>query len=257
MPRDAIDPEIFNQVVKALDPEGEVQALGAAGKSLALFLPTWGPAVRAREAATGIDDLLELAARSSQVFAPRGWGVTRFSTEVLRCALRESESDMERADQVLAEAWSESKIDQSVRDMKYVYARLENPQELDLRAGRWKLVRAAKDLHLAGNYAASVPMMLASIEGFVADANHGKLFFTRHPKRRTVVEDPARLVGIVSALKTLHTVYTEGVGETTTGSRLSRHGIMHGRVLGYGTKVVSAQVFTLFDAVADYLNVPG
>ncbi|WP_161794225.1 hypothetical protein [Demequina sediminicola] len=61
------------------------------------------------------------------------------------------------------------------------------------------------------------------------------------------MHDPTRLSGLACALTTLHELYAKGVGLTIARGMMSRYGIVHGRVLGYGDKATSATCLTLAD----------
>lgn len=256
MTRDAIDPAIFKQVAHALDPEGRIRAWRSGSRAIVGLFAGLEAAKRLDETTARAHDLLRTATLANQLFSPRGWGVVNMPVPTLEAAIDAAETDLERADVILADAWTPDRVDRSISRMKHVYARMEPEGVSERRQGRWRLMREAQELHFDGRYSASVPLILANIEGFVADAEQGRLFFTSRESAQLSMIDPARLSGMVCALATLHAVYTKGVGETTPGSVLSRHGILHGRVLGYGTRVVSAQALTLFDAVADLLISP-
>lgn len=258
MARDGIDPKIFKQVAAVLDPDGRIRENRLAFQALATVLPQVPELSKMRGLLDQSEQLMRTAARANQVFSPRGWGLANFPVDAIDAALEAANTSLDRADEVLAEAWSAGHADRSINRMKAVYQRLElgSGMSFSIRAGRWALVKKAKTLHFAGEYEAAVPMMLANIEGLAADAEDGKLFFTVRENRQLAMQNPRLLTGMVCALTTLHELYTTGVGATTTNADLSRHGILHGRVLGYGTKVVSSKVLTLFDALVDILISP-
>ena len=251
--RDAIDAGIFTEVASALDPQGTIRAWRQQSIALAKFLPAVNAAQQMVSVTAEMEELLLCAARANQQFSPLGWGVANMPVPVLQSELRLAEDDLPAAERALADAWTSGHVDRGISRMKAIYARMEPDGVSDVRRERWNLVQEAKRLHFEERYRASVPLILANIEGFVADAEAGRLFFTVKQTRKMDMHDPQRLSGMVCALTTLHALYTTGVGVTTAGSVLSRHGIMHGRVLGYGDKVTSAKCLTLFDAVADVL----
>jgi len=181
--------------------------------------------------------------------------MTNIGVEVQRLALDALDQDgPASADLALADAIDETWLNRPVKRVKYIYRFLEGEFHLGTTgAARWQLVRQAQALHLEANYDAAVPLVLNAIEGLVADAHAGKLFFTVRDSRMIDLLEPGTLAGMACSLKVLHSLYTTSVNETTTDCVMSRHGIMHGRVLGYGTKVASAKCWTLLDAVIEIL----
>lgn len=253
--RDSVDPAVFNEVAQVLDPQGKIREQRQQIEVVSRLLPNSPHLDKLRDTSRQAEGLLYTAARANQLFSPRGWGLTSMPVPVLETATAVGATDPDRGDEILADAWTEDRVDRGISRLELIYSRLEMTDGLPVEVGiaRWRLMQEAKRLHFDGSFAASVPIMLANIEGFAADAVAGKLFFTTRDSKKIAMLNPARLTGMVCALTTLHALYTRGVGTTTTDPVLSRHGIMHGRVLGYPTRVVSAKVLTLFDALADIL----
>ncbi|WP_284328087.1 hypothetical protein [Demequina litorisediminis] len=252
--RSGIDPEIFKQVALALDPKDNI-GLWDEHSAFIASIPLFRREGKQMVAAVAqMRDLHETAARSFEHFTPRGWGVTNIGVPTQKDALEALDQSGEAADVVLAAAIDGTWIDRPINRMKYVYKALYGETHLGTIGGkRWELVRKARALHLDGNYDAAIPLILNTIEGLVADSQEGKLFFTGSDRRMIDMIEPTTLVGMACSLRVLHALYKRGVNETTTECVMSRHGIMHGRVLGYGTQVASAKCWTLYDAVVDIL----
>lgn len=249
-----IDPKIFKEVARALDPDDQI-GLWESHSAVIATIPMFGrEGKHMGEIVSQMRDLQETAARSFEYFTPRGWGITNIGVPVQKAALDALEDSGGAADRVLASAVDGTWLNRPINRMKYFYQALAGGIHLGTVGGkRWELVRKARALHLDGNYDAAVPLVLNAIEGLVADSEQGKLFFTSRDRRMIDMLDSNTLVGMTCSLRVLHALYTLGVQETTTECIMSRHGIMHGRVLGYGTQVASAQVWTLFDAVVEIL----
>lgn len=256
MARMSIDPEIFKEVSLALDPNDQIGLWESQSDFLTMI-----PGLQARgdemsALVAQMRGLHELAALSFENFTPRGWGMTSIGTTVQEEALRLLPGSGDAADAVIANSVSEAWINRPIMRMKNFYMALDGEQHLGTRGGaRCLLLHEARKLHVEGRYSASVPLLLNAIEGLVADAQQGKLFFTGDDRLKIDMIEPTTLVGMSCSLKVLHALYKQSVSETTSECVMSRNGIMHGRVLGYGTKVASAKCWTLFDAVVDILSV--
>lgn len=251
-----IDPNIFKEVARVFDPEDQIVQWETQGAALALTPGLESPGLRMSRATAAIRDLQVLTARSFTEFTPHGWGMSNIGVPAQQAALRALSESEDAANSVLADAIDQIWIGIPIKRMKYVYGNITDGSGIGtIGAARWRLIKNAQALHLVGNYDAAVPLILNAIEGLVADAQQGKLFFTGNDQRMIDAIEPTTLVGMTCSLRVLHGVYKEGVTETTTDCVLSRHGIMHGRVLGYGTKVASAKCWTLFDAVVEILRI--
>jgi hypothetical protein len=134
---------------------------------------------------------------------------------------------------------------------------------------RWKVVEARRGLleqalaaHFEGRYALSVPVLLAQIEGVLADAfaHRGRLngFGVKGantPYLRLLAAGADPFLGTV-ATTLLH---AEGVtfarferGEPWHG--LNRHAVLHGADLDYATRERSLQAILTFDLIVDALG---
>lgn len=257
MAKTGIDPEIFRQVAQALDPDDQIGLWEEQSAALSSIPGFRKVGTEISDLVAGMRDLQNTASRSFEIFTERGWGITNIGVPVQKSALAAFDKEGgDAADAVIAESLDKVWLDRPVKRMKYVYRALEGAFHIGtVGAARWELARKARMLHLEGHYDAAVPLLLNVIEGLVADSEKGKLFFTGNDRRKIELIEPSTLVGMACSLKVLHSLYKTPVNETTTGCVMSRHGIMHGRVLGYGTMVASAKCWTLLDAVVEILIV--
>ena len=113
---------------------------------------------------------------------------------------------------------------------------------------RSALIREAWDNHIAGRYASAVALVLTQVEGIVADVTDNKMFFSSNASRAAEMVDSTTIAGLVEGLSAVRKVYTEAVDRTSVDGLLSRHGILHGRELRFGTEVHSFEAFTLLAA---------
>lgn len=100
--------------------------------------------------------------------------------------------------------------------------------------------------------AAAIPIVLAQIEGLTVDATGGKLFFSKKQGRQADVVDDHTIAGLQDGLPVVRAWFSQDEAVTTAGDSPSRHGILHGRVLGYDTKANSTKALVLLAAVMEW-----
>ena len=116
---------------------------------------------------------------------------------------------------------------------------------------RWYLAQAAKADYLEGRYYSAVPLVLILIDGFVNDIEQTG-FFTD----RTDLTAWDSIAAHSSGLTKLAAIFNHSRTKTTTEplSLPYRHGILHGRDLGYANKVVAAKAWAALAAIADWAS---
>lgn len=188
------------------------------------------------------------------VLVPRGWAVMQMDIAAVSAAVAAvHEGRPEEADDLLAGQWDGDgewrikRVAQRVRSMAAADKDLNS-----LFHERARLLDRAAEHHLAGRYDASVPLLLAHIEGIVIDVTEGKKYFTKRQSQKADVVNPRDLAGIEACMAALQGVYSEDVPETQAEGSLSRHGILHGRELAYDTRVNSAKTWSVMDAVVHW-----
>jgi len=107
--------------------------------------------------------------------------------------------------------------------------------DYDTGMARQRLLGEAVDLHLSGHYADAVSIVLAQTEGIFMDmtGKEAKDFFQ---KNNLHLLDDETLPGHSLGLKALARYTSEGQHKTAATGKLTRHGILHGRELGYDTR---------------------
>lgn len=151
---------------------------------------------------------------------------------------------LDEADELLVASWNDRgalALRFSVQEIGKLYELpglvRQPPQRPDIGHQRAILIREAWDCHVAGQYAAAINLTLAQIDGVCRDFEQ-QLFFSR--KRNTTepranLTDDITLAGHPEALMAVAQMMTESCNTTEISGRFLRHGIMHGRELGYGT----------------------
>jgi hypothetical protein len=200
--------ELAADVLKRLDQTGDIARVKDETSLLAsssvgrLFLRAAGvhPA-KARELIQRTDDIILTAARYVEVFAPRGWApceltplgaASRALTELNRTG------SMEAAESILIAGWAEGK------HLDFAWSRLiglgiKDPAMGEIHRARARLIKTALKHHRQSEYAASVPIVLAQIDGLVADLTHGQHGFF-HKVDRAMLSDIHTLAGLPEGL---------------------------------------------------------
>ena len=206
-------------------------------------------------------DLVVTVARAIEEFARHGWAASfRMPIPAVKEALRlhDSGAPWTHVEQVLHDGWSESaSLDRlSVR----VGAMGAADDELwAISKQRARLIEAAWSHHTSGAFEASIPIVLAQIDGIVSDATtsaekpNGMRFFSAGPNQADVVDEET-LAGISGALPVVRDWFSEAYWQTDDKGSANRHGVMHGRELAYDTAANSTKCFVLLLAVWEWAN---
>jgi hypothetical protein len=151
---------------------------------------------------------------------------------------------LEEADDLLVESWNDGDalaLRFSVQEVGKLYhlpgLERQPADRPDIGHQRALLIRQAWDCHVAGQYAAAITLTLAQFDGITRDIAD-QLFFSRQrnsTEPRADLTDEITLAGHPEALLAMARMMTEPCNTTEVSGRLLRHGIMHGRELGYGT----------------------
>ncbi len=204
---------------------------------------------------TDHDRLVTHVAAVVRAFASAGWAPTgMMPTDLYARALEtlETEQSMQAAEAVLVEGW-EDRMDHLRLLAGWISGLGSGEREYEaIFAHRARLVGRALDHHRAGAYEASIPILLAQIEGITADVTGGKMFFSKQPARMAEVVDDATIAGLHEALPTVRAWFSEGVATTVLTEEASRHGILHGRILRYDTQTNSIKCIVLLCAVHEW-----
>lgn len=244
-----------------LDPDGtlrrDADGLASVAKYLGWFLRASGldkDTIRAARAAPAeIHSLLAATESSATALAPLGWIPFEYSPSAYMEAARLVDAgENEAAEELIIERWNENdaiSLRRSVHRVSSLYrdatAEYDDRDAPDIGHARALLIDEAIENHREGRYASAITMALTQIDGIVSDFSaEGKPFFNKDHKTggpRATIVDAGTLAGHPEALTALHRLLTQTCPTTETSGRLLRHGIMHGRELGFGNLRNSTQ----------------
>ena len=159
---------------------------------------------------------------------------------------------IDEAEAVLVEGWNQSAI-----SLRFCETRLRGLGMADEELGqlcraRAELVEKALKHHQAGAYEASVPIVLAQIDGLVRDMTDGVHGFFSGLGDRSHLRDATTVPGVDEGLDALQRYFGARQDITSSTGAASRHGILHGRELGYDTKTNSTKALVLLLAVIEW-----
>ena len=190
-------------------------------------------------------ELITLPARFNAVLGRRGWiAYERLNEKVLKRATELAEAgELDAAEEVLVNAMDEKTVRQQLVWMLHINA----------FKPRRHLLWLAVDDYAAGRYHACVPVVLAQLDGFVADVAGSPLFErTKQILKKLIAFDS--ISAAEGGLPALTQLLAES-RRTTTTQELDvpyRHGILHGRDLGYANKKVAAKCWAALFSTGDW-----
>ncbi len=123
----------------------------------------------------------------------------------------------------------------------------------DILFARNRLVMRALKRHEEGDYEAAVLMLLPQIDGVVFDLTSNDFGFF-HRAKEHYFEDDETVAGMELVLRRVWKVVNRDVRRTTESDEFLRHGILHGRVLGFGTQTNSTKAIALLGGVINWLG---
>lgn len=190
--------------------------------------------------------------RTAPVLAPLGWVVHGLApTEAYSAAATLVErGQLADAEEVLVRAYNdgEGATIRFYRRVASLYQEDTHSREVGL--ARLRLLDEAYELHRQGRYCASIALVLSQIDGIFAD-KAGQSAASFYDARNPRLVDNKTLAGHPLGLQQLSRLLGQPHTRTTVGDRLTRHGILHGRVLGYGTLLNSTKTWAALLVVID------
>jgi hypothetical protein len=204
---------------------------------------------------------------AADVLSPLGWPpLEQSNTDAYKNAadLTRSGKEQEAID-LIVDSWNENDalmLRQSVQRVQGLYSisgteypRLGRP---DVGHQRAVLIMEAHENHLEGRYASAISLVFSQVDGITADfSDEGYAFFSRirgKAEPRATLTDDSTFAGHPQALKAIAVSLTEQCKTTETKGRLLRHGIIHGRELGYGTKENSTKALVTLLALITFVE---
>jgi hypothetical protein len=188
------------------------------------------------------EELSALPDRFNELFAERGWiAHGLLDLEAARRAISLADSgDIAATDEVLADGYT-------VDWVRVILIRLRFSEAFRPRN---RLAELALIDYGAGRYHASIPVVLALLDGYVQSVGKKHGFHADNAD----LSAWDSIVGHVKGLKSLHDVVmtSRKTLRTETLSIPYRHGIMHGMDVGYDNQIVAAKTWAMLAAVAEW-----
>lgn len=188
-------------------------------------------------------DILLLPDRFNAAFSERGWLATSsMSVDAMRAALtKHDEGDADTGEEIILD-WV---LD---RETINLFAITRSKSFGDVH-GRWHQLREALALTTEGRYWSAVPLVLIACDGFASDVL-GTSPFEKNVDLSafdSVVAHPSSLPAAIARI-------TKGVRKSSDDilSLPLRHGILHGRSLGYADRAVCGKAWMLMIALVDW-----
>jgi hypothetical protein len=186
-------------------------------------------------------ELVHLPDRFNKHFADRGWiAHESLNVDLAKKAIGLADTGkLDEAEQLLMNYYDEGALDFIVQRCKHA----------DAFRPRWELAQAAKADYLQGRFYSAVPLILILIDGFVNDIEQTGFF-----AEKTDLTAWDSIAAHNSGLTKLAEIFNRS-RKKTTSEQLSlpyRHGILHGRDLGYANKMVAAKGWAALAAIAEW-----
>lgn len=257
------------RLVDRLDPYGDtreqLKLVSVAASPLATpllrALGVSDDVIAALRDAAGVARDLERVDETARILAEHDWPFFEFAPAEAshRAALLFAEGRIEEADALLIEAWENNDLALFRMARQRIFHLYWSGDEDDLPSeigqSRATLIDDAIEFHRLGKYSGSVLVLLSQIDGIVADwSDDGRHLFRRNrdgtPAARVV--DGVTMAGHPEVLLAISERLTSRFDETDVTSTLNRHGIVHGRGLGYNTRSNSTKLFAALFVVATW-----
>lgn len=175
-------------------------------------------------------------------YAQRGWiAHESMNSDLMLTSIELADNGLiEIAEQELINYYSSDKMHWLLHQLKSIEA----------FSNRYNFFLLAYEDTIAERYHAAVPVLLLMIDGAVNDIDKGKGFFADKTNLTAWDSIAAHSTG----LAVLKGVFSEGRHKTTKEEVTLpyRHGILHGRDLGYANKTVTAKCWAALFAIKDW-----
>lgn len=245
-----------------MDPGGRLGDLAAALGLLAtepilsvLRRLRWDPDTVeiARNAVAQYDALVTLPEQVSEYLAPLGWiAADAMPFDLYRAAAQLAQAgETNAAEDLLVEAWTDERLWLYLTRVSGLYRDDRDWQAIGTQ--RWRLMREAYDNHVDGRYGSAIALTVTQIDGIVFDmtGTDARSFFASG-RKAAHLQDVSTLVGHPAGLTVLATMFNKDRKRTTVDGELRRHGIVHGRELGYDTKPNAIKTLVALIAVMEW-----
>lgn len=188
-------------------------------------------------------DILDLPDRFNAAFVDRGWIATSsLSVDVMRAALKSHQAGDADAGESIILDWV------LMPDTINVFAIMRS-KAFNVAQDRWHQLREALALTQEDRYWSAVPLILLASDGFASDVLGSSPF-----EKNADLSIFDSMVAHPTALPALIAHLTKGVRKSSDDllSLPLRHGILHGRSLGYANRTVCGKAWMLMIALVDW-----
>lgn len=187
------------------------------------------------------EELVNMPDRFNEHFSKSGWvAYESLNTELMKEAVcLADDGKLDEANNLIAEYYNEETL-------KFGLTRMKGIEEY---RPRYELAEKAKEDYLARRYHACVPVVLTIIDGIVNDIEQ-KGFFAQGVDLTAWDSIAAHSTG----LQELSALFNKARKKTNTEiiTVPYRHGILHGRDLGYANKAVAAKTWATLFTIRDW-----
>lgn len=256
------------EFARRLDPtKAAMSDMGLAGFAkhpiitAAVTIVTAGAPLHLLSVHAEIQERIRGVVNAAAFLSEHGWTLSKYTPEaayVRTLELYQGGASTEDIDNVLIAAWNES----NALDVLAARIGTLGAGDATTRAvgtGRARLVKLALEHHRDGAFEASIPILLAQIDGITRDATatedrpKGRSFFSK-PNSDDAFVDDATIAGMAIGLPAVRGWFS--ADELTSGLHGggSRHGILHGRDVAYDTITTSTKCVALLVAVWEWAN---
>ena len=191
-----------------------------------------------------IEQLSSLPDEFNNYFSELGWiAHESMNSELMERAIELAKAgDIDSAEDELVSYYCSDKID-------WLLLQFKGFPEFKIR---FDLLKSALDDTKAERYYSCIPVLLMIVDGTVNDIDKNKGFFTES----TDLSAWDSIAGHSSGLSKIRDILNQSRTKTTTELiRLPyRNGILHGRDLGYGNKIVAAKCWAILIAIKDWVK---
>lgn len=188
-------------------------------------------------------EIIDLPDRFNQAFGKNGWIAvgSALSVDVIKSALELHDAgEFAKAENTIVDWFTKENIElfAILRARRFHDAKLRDDQ-----------LKEALNLFLEERYMAAVPLILIACDGFASDVSATSPF-----EKDADLSCFDSITGHHTSLPALMKLVTKGVYKSRDDEIdiPLRHGILHGRSLGYANKVVCAKAWLLMMALVDW-----
>lgn len=194
-----------------------------------------------------LEELSSLPDKFNEIFSDIGWIATEtIDVEVMKKAIKiAKDNSLENADIYLADYYSAEWVEKRINWLKYIKG----------FAPRFELAQKALEDYKAERYYASVLVVLAIIDGWVAEMNVVDFQRLGFFAERSEITAWDSIAAHSSGLQKLKEVFGKP-RMMTRSEKITipfRHGIMHGMDFGYDNKLVAAKCWAALFGIREWV----